>query len=182
MQKKTTASKFRHIMSAVGTTLLQSPGWNEGKARYVTLGIHRQKRIELRRSGTNRASISFALWFVPPRWGSTNVFQWLTQGLRPGLCRSIALTGLLYVLPIKIYLRPLHALKRGLNKRRKRIQKKGTAPKINLDTVPYNWIRPLWGERLVFLYATKVWTITSIDFYELAFSDEERHTHLSTRF
>ena len=25
-------------MSAVGTTLLQSPGWNEGKARYVTLG------------------------------------------------------------------------------------------------------------------------------------------------
>ena len=31
-------------MSAVGTTLLQSPGWNEGKARYVTLGIHREKR------------------------------------------------------------------------------------------------------------------------------------------
>ena len=25
-------------MSAVGTTLLQSPGWNEGKARYETLG------------------------------------------------------------------------------------------------------------------------------------------------
>ena len=61
-------------MSAVGTTLLQSPGWNEGKARYVTLGIHR-KKDELRRSGTNRASTSFALWFVPPRWGSINVFQ-----------------------------------------------------------------------------------------------------------
>ena len=30
-------------MSAVGTTLLQSPGWNEGKARYETLGIHKQK-------------------------------------------------------------------------------------------------------------------------------------------
>ena len=30
----------------------QSPGWNEGKARYGTLGKHRQKRIELRRSGT----------------------------------------------------------------------------------------------------------------------------------
>ena len=27
-------------MSAVGTTLLQSPGCNEGKARYETLGIH----------------------------------------------------------------------------------------------------------------------------------------------
>ena len=34
-------------MSAVGTILLQSPGWNEGEARYETLGIHRQKRIEL---------------------------------------------------------------------------------------------------------------------------------------
>ena len=32
-------------MSAVGTTLLQSPGWNEGKARYVTLGIHREKKM-----------------------------------------------------------------------------------------------------------------------------------------
>ena len=38
--------------SAVGTTLLHSPGWNEGKARNGTLGTHRQKRIELRRSGT----------------------------------------------------------------------------------------------------------------------------------
>ena len=45
-------SKFRLIMSAVGTTLLHSPGWNEGKARNETLGTHRQKRIELRRSGT----------------------------------------------------------------------------------------------------------------------------------
>ena len=40
------------IASAVGTTLLHSPGWNEGKARNGTLGTHRQKRIELRRSGT----------------------------------------------------------------------------------------------------------------------------------
>ena len=44
-------------MSTVGTTLLHSPGWNEGKARYETLGKHRQKRIELRRSGTYSASI-----------------------------------------------------------------------------------------------------------------------------
>ena len=40
---RASASKFRHIMSAVGTTPLQSPGWNEGKARYETLGTHRQK-------------------------------------------------------------------------------------------------------------------------------------------
>ena len=39
-------------MSAVGTTPLHSPGGNEGKARNETLGIRRQKRIELRRSGT----------------------------------------------------------------------------------------------------------------------------------
>ena len=39
-------------MNAVGTTLLHSPGWNKGKARYGTLGKHRQQRIELRRSGT----------------------------------------------------------------------------------------------------------------------------------
>ena len=42
---RATASKFRRIMSAVGTTLLQSPGWNEGKARYETLGIHERKVI-----------------------------------------------------------------------------------------------------------------------------------------
>ena len=35
-------------MSAVGTTLLQSPGWNEGKARNETLGIYERKQNELR--------------------------------------------------------------------------------------------------------------------------------------
>ena len=30
-----------------GTALLQSPGWNEGKARYETLGKPRQKWVEL---------------------------------------------------------------------------------------------------------------------------------------
>ena len=32
-------------MSAVGTTPLQSPGCNEGKARNETLGIHERKVI-----------------------------------------------------------------------------------------------------------------------------------------
>ena len=45
LKDRATASKFRCIMSAVGTTLLQSPGWNEGKARYETLGIHEPKVI-----------------------------------------------------------------------------------------------------------------------------------------
>ena len=69
-------------MSAVGTTLLQSPGWNEGKARYVTLGIHR-KKDELRRSGTNRASTSFALWFVPPPLGLNKCVSMINPGLAP---------------------------------------------------------------------------------------------------
>ena len=34
-------------MSAVGTILLQSPGWNEGKARNGTLGTHGEKENEL---------------------------------------------------------------------------------------------------------------------------------------
>jgi len=41
---KATASKFRLITSAVGTTLLHSPGCNEGKARNETLGKQRGKR------------------------------------------------------------------------------------------------------------------------------------------
>ena len=55
-------------VSAVGTTLLQSPGWNEGKARNATLGKHGQERIELRRSGTFSASICRGV--VPPLQGS----------------------------------------------------------------------------------------------------------------
>ena len=70
-------------VSAVGTTPLQSPGWNEGKARNATLGKHRQKRIELRRSGTHSerlvgvvAVCGFAfVGVVPPLQGSINVFQ-----------------------------------------------------------------------------------------------------------
>ena len=35
---------------------------------------------------------------VPPLWDSINVLTIITQGLRPGLCRSVALTGLIYVI------------------------------------------------------------------------------------
>ena len=48
----TTPQTPNTTMSPVRATLLHSPGWNEGKARYGTLGKHRQKQIELRRSGT----------------------------------------------------------------------------------------------------------------------------------
>ena len=32
-------------MSAVGTTPLQSPGWNEGKAQNETLGKQRKQKL-----------------------------------------------------------------------------------------------------------------------------------------
>ena len=40
-------------MSAVGTILLQSPGWNEGKARYETLGFEGNTK--------NKSSVGAAL-------------------------------------------------------------------------------------------------------------------------
>ena len=89
-------------MSAVGTILLHSPGWNEGKARYETLGKQGDIKIMSSfRSGTNSANIeALALGLCRPYGAQKNVYQYLTQGLRPGLCRSVALTGLLYVFSI----------------------------------------------------------------------------------
>ena len=50
---RATASKSRRIMSAVGTTPLQSPGWNEDKARNETLGKHGAQQLRAPiRSGT----------------------------------------------------------------------------------------------------------------------------------
>ena len=42
---KASASKFRRIMSAVGTTPRQSPGCNEGKARNETLGKQNTQKL-----------------------------------------------------------------------------------------------------------------------------------------
>ena len=50
------------------------------------------------RVGTNSASVGIlVLGVVPPLGGSINVGKRLTQGLRPGLGRSVALAGLFYV-------------------------------------------------------------------------------------
>ena len=51
-------------MSPFRATLLHSPGWNEGKARYETLGTHKTKNyMSSFRSGTFSASICFvSLW------------------------------------------------------------------------------------------------------------------------
>ena len=74
-RNETTASKFRRIMSAVGTTLLQSPGWNEGKARYETLGTHREKRKRAPSGAALTEQVLAWIVVVPPLWGSINVFQ-----------------------------------------------------------------------------------------------------------
>ena len=76
----------------LGTTPLHSPGCNEGKARNETLGKHGQKNknsvgvAQLRAFGLCRCG----LWLYI-RWESAaptelkNVWEQLTQGLRPGL-------------------------------------------------------------------------------------------------
>ena len=47
-------------MSPARATLLHSPGWNEGKARYETLGTHKTKSyMSSFRSGTFSAHICF---------------------------------------------------------------------------------------------------------------------------
>ena len=86
-------------MSAVGTILLHSPGWNEGKARYETLGKHVHKIKSSVGAALQRKHLLYVSE-VPPLRGSKNVLTIITQGLRPGLCRSIALTGLIYVFAI----------------------------------------------------------------------------------
>ena len=76
------------------------------------VSIDKSKMSSLR-SGTNSESIeALALGCVPPLRGSKNVYKCLTQGLRPGLGRSIALTGLIYVFTTKQLLgwRPLGGL------------------------------------------------------------------------
>ena len=70
-------------MSAVGTTLLQSPGCNEGKARYETLGIHERKVI----SSSVGAALSARAFVwdrgVPPLKGLNKYVPIINPGLAP---------------------------------------------------------------------------------------------------
>ena len=67
----------------LGTTLLQSPGCNEGKARNETLGTHVQKQNELRQGAALTAS---AFVLVSCRCGSWLFVRW----------ESVAPLGLVY--------------------------------------------------------------------------------------
>ena len=66
-------------MSPARATLLHSPGWNEGKAQYETLGTHKTKSyMSSFRSGTTARSFGScrcrgAVEVVPPLRGSINI-------------------------------------------------------------------------------------------------------------
>ena len=84
---------FRLILSAVGTTLFKAQGGMRAKPE-MKPWVHADKSGM---SSVGAALPTHALEFirsvVPPLWGSINVLTIITQGLRPGLCRSIALKG-----------------------------------------------------------------------------------------
>ena len=71
-------------MSAVGTTLLQSPGCNEGKARYETLGKQRTQKLRAPQERHYNVSICLTSRKCRP-FGALNVLTIITQGLRHGL-------------------------------------------------------------------------------------------------
>ena len=85
-------------MSAVGTTLLQSPGWNEGKARNETLGKQRAQKIKSSVGAALQREHLPYVSEVPPLWGSKCI-DYYYPGLAPWAMKSVALAGLIYVIP-----------------------------------------------------------------------------------
>ena len=81
---RATASKFRCIMSAVGTTLLQSLGCNEGKVRNEPLGIHEPKVISSSGGAalTTRA-LKHLLWGCAAPTGLNKCVSIINPGLVP---------------------------------------------------------------------------------------------------
>ena len=69
-------------MSAVGTTLLQSPVCNEGKARYETGYTQTKSNIELRRSGTITRAFVLRLVSAAPL-GLNRCVPIINPGLAP---------------------------------------------------------------------------------------------------
>ena len=75
-------------MSAVGTTLLKSPGWNEGKSPIWNPGYTRTKsNIELRRSGTITRAFVLRLRSAAPL-GLNKCIPIINPGLAPWAMRE----------------------------------------------------------------------------------------------
>ena len=127
-RKKTTASKFRHIMSAVGTTLLQSPGWNEDKARYVTLGIHREKKMSSVGAALTERVLVLHCGCAAPL-GLNKCVSMINPGLAPWAMQEYR--------PYRAPLRPTNQYTLLFRCGCPEDTKKDCA-KIHFDTVPYN--------------------------------------------
>ena len=68
----------------LGTILLHSPGWNEGKARYETLGIHEQKVISSFVGAALTARVlGHLLWGCAAPLGLKKCISMLNPGLAP---------------------------------------------------------------------------------------------------
>ena len=106
-ENRASASKFRRIMSAfrhdtssinqtspARAILQHSPGWNEGKARNGTLGTHERKVISSSVGAALTVRVLALRCGCAAPTGLNKCGKRLTQGLRPGLCRSIAPLGL----------------------------------------------------------------------------------------
>ena len=70
-------------MSAVGTTPLQSPGYNEGKARNGTLGKHGHKKIRAPKERHFRREHLLLSRVVPPLKGLNKYIDYYSPGLVP---------------------------------------------------------------------------------------------------
>ena len=70
-------------MSAVGTILLHSPGWNEGKARNGTLGIHEPKVISSSVGAALQREHLPYVSEVPPLKGLNKCVPLINPGLAP---------------------------------------------------------------------------------------------------
>ena len=96
-------------MSPARATLLHSPGWNEGKARYETLGTHKTKNYmssvgaALLRARLVRVVVG-AVRVVPPLRGSINISITTNPGLAPWALKKYRPVGaLLHPTPIHLF-------------------------------------------------------------------------------
>ena len=84
-------------MSPVRATLLHSPGWNEGKARYKTLGTYKTKNyMSSFRSGTFSAHVWFVLRSGEYRsYGAQRMLETINPGLAPWAMKKYRPVGAL---------------------------------------------------------------------------------------
>ena len=81
----------------LGTILRHSSGWNEGEARYETLG--KQKIQKLRAplgAALSARALEFIRLVVPPLKGLNKYTITNNPGHKPWAMKSIALAGLIY--------------------------------------------------------------------------------------